>query len=125
MKHVEQLHPILRELVEKGVPLTFTKDCIIVPGFYKSGDVKLWFQEDARHPESDSEPVLYARDRYGKETPISQLDDIVELNFYWWTTSKERAPGWSNPDPRWVPLLVEHGFVEVQEVRNYVPRVQR
>ena len=124
MKHTEQLNPILRELVEGGVPLTITKDCMIVPGFYKSETVKLWFREDTR-PGSTAEAVLYARDRYGKETPISQLDDLVELNHYWWMTSKDRGnAGWVNPDPVWVQLLVEHGFIEVKEVRTYVPKVQ-
>ncbi len=125
MTHLKQLNPILAELVAKGVPITFTKDAIVVPGFYKSDTVKLRSDDADLHPESDVEPPLVATDRYGKDTKITQLDDLVELNFEWWEASRDRGnPGWTKPDPNWVPLLTEHGFIEARQDVTYVPRVR-
>lgn len=121
MNHLQQLHPILLELVAKGVPITFTKDAIILPGFYKSGDLKL-----VKISDEPANAAFHAIDRYGKTTPIHHLGDLVELNFEWWETSRTRGnAGWTSPDPAWVQLLTEHGFIAAKETTIYAPRVSR
>lgn len=102
------MNKIIEELIENNIPVITTfnpqtkKKEYILEGFYKSGTVKLIETDDK----------LTAIARYNEETNIESLYDIVQLNYEWWISSKERFDGWKNPDQLWIPLLIKYNFIK-------------
>ena len=102
------MNEIILELIKRGISVTTEFDKTIdkvvytVNGFYKSGTVKLIEEPDG----------LYVHQRYDQVDKVESCREIVSLNFYWWNHSKDRFDGWKDPDPRWLPLLIDEGCVE-------------
>lgn len=101
----------IQELLEAGVEVSLTKDSFVVEGFYKSGNIEIKCRN-----ESD----WYAVARYQEKTDIETVEDIVGLNHAWWYISKERYDGWSQPDSRWLPLLVKYGYVTAKVIPEQI-----
>ena len=87
-----------------------------VEGFYKSD--KLYICE--------SEGQIHYMTRYGEcEELFGTMDEVVKKlcseNMYWWKVTCERNPRSTIAfDGRWLPLLVEHGFVKPIVETRYV-----
>lgn len=83
-----------------------------IDGFYKSGTVLL----------IDKGEKLIAISRYNEQTDIFDLIDLVQLNYSWWNTSKDRFSGWRHPDPKWIPLLEKYGFItkKTETITTYI-----
>lgn len=108
------LHPIIEFLVRHGIPVSLClhRDGQIVynvDGFYKSGNVSL-----VPHGKN-----FKAVARYGEETEINDVRDLAALNLHWWNSSNDRFDGWAEPDPHWLPLLIEFGMVKEKIVKTY------
>ena len=111
------MNQIIKDLLESGISvrMDFNKETkqveYVVDGFYKSGEIKI----------IETEGKLTAHARYNEVTEIDSLDDIIELNYIWWDSSKDRFEGWKTPDARWLPLLLKKGWVteEVNIVKTY------
>jgi hypothetical protein len=97
----------IQELLEAGVNVALTKDSFIVDGFYKSGSVEIT---------CFGESNWCAVARYQQKTDIEDIKDIVALNYEWWQNSKERFEGWSQPDSRWVDLLLKYEYITAEVV---------
>ena len=112
------MNKIIEELLKKGVPVEMihNKDTdkteFVLDGFYKSGEIRL----------IEKEEKLYAHARYNEVTEINSLFDLVNLNYDWWKYSEDRFDGWINPDPTWLPLLLEFGLVkeETKTITTYL-----
>ena len=103
-------------LIEAGVPVTFTKDGVVLEGFYKSGNVTL-----VERPHDL--PTLIAIDRYKEETVIQDVQDIIDLNFDWWERSRTRGvDGWERPAGGWLSLFEAQGLVEKRTKTIYEPK---
>jgi hypothetical protein len=81
-----------------------------VSGFYKSGTVTVYQIGE----------TLYADSRYNEVDPLDEFDadpfeSLVNLNYQWWTRSKDRFEGWASPDASWAPHLVDLGLVKRKE----------
>ena len=120
---MSNLENLIRTLLLKGITISgvqFNKDgnlCYAVDGFYKSGCAYVY---------QDGETII-ANMRYGDSVIISESDaspfqELVALNYEWWDKSKERLDDWKTPDARWMPHLIEHGFVKekVDTVKTYI-----
>lgn len=98
----------IEELVEAGIPVTLQKGgSFYIEGFYKSGGVTV-----ERYTKNDWQLVA----RYNETTHIDTLDDIVEINYNWWQRSKERNEFWQQPDPAWIPLLIQFEFIKEKNI---------
>lgn len=111
--HIEGFDPLIQDILNTDIPMTlkrmgFTSASFTLPGFYKCGEVTLY---------KDGERWM-VKDRYDKCTPIDSLQDLVELNFYWWKTSKNRG-GWEEPDSHWVGELIKSGYIRKVERTVY------
>lgn len=100
----------IEELVEAGISVTLQKgNKFRIEGFYKSSGVTIEninaFQQE-----------WVANARYNEVTRIESLRDIVELNYYWWDRSKGRSEYWEQPDPLWVPLLLQFKFIAAKTI---------
>lgn len=102
--------PFILELIINNIPVSLRVESNIlvyeIGGFYKSGTVSIWRKFCALETEE-----YIAKDRY-KEQSFSTFEDLVYLNASWWESSKDRHDGWEQPDPRWAPLLLKHGYIE-------------
>lgn len=72
-------------------------------GFYKSDRIKLYENDHG---------TLNAISRYNEVDIIDNFYNLVALNYRWWVSSKERFEGWKVPDGKWLPYLIEEGFIE-------------
>lgn len=106
-------HPIILEMVSRGIEPKIKAVGLELEGFYKSGTVILFV---------DHKNKLMAIDRYSMMTTIETLQDLVELNLYWWSASMSRSPNWVNPSEPWRSIAIEMGLLEVKEtiVKEYV-----
>lgn len=102
---------LIKEMNRKGVPFTLngTTGEIQLSGFYRAQGVLMEIGE------GDAIRVI---DRRGT-TPVKVFDDLVKLNFEWWTRSNARGEN-LNPDRPWLDEFLEKGWVKRQVV--YVPR---
>jgi hypothetical protein len=113
------MNPIIREIIEKGIRVIIEynketkKDEYVLHGFYKSGTATLFEDLDGR---------LMARARYNEITPINTFNDIVYLNYEWWTNSRHRNECWEEPDKEWLPFLIEAKLIKVETKTRYVPK---
>lgn len=111
------MHSIILEMLDKGFQFNLYKKeekmYFQLEGFYKSGTVDL-------HVDDNGE--LIAESRYNKKEVITSFDDMVALNYDWWSSSKDRADFWQTPNEKWLPYLIEMGYVkvEVKTVTKYV-----
>lgn len=106
--------PIIAGLIDGGVEVIVRKGSFVVRGFYKSEEVAL-------HTTGNTSMV--AVDRYGESVDLDELRDLVQLNFDWWQDSAKRGnAGWSQPDPMWVPLLTQFGFITKRTIDVYEPK---
>lgn len=107
-------HPLITEMVIKGIEPTIKAGGLSISGFYKSDTVLLYFdiQKDG----------LVAEDRYGDKTEIETLRDLVELNLLWWAASANRSPTWLHPQQPWRDIAIEMGLLEAKEtiITEYV-----
>jgi hypothetical protein len=81
-------------------------------GFYKSDRIMLYENDHS---------TLTARSRYDEIDIIDNFYNLVALNYRWWISSRERYDGWKVPDSKWLPFLIEEGFVveKVDVVKSY------
>ena len=113
------MNPIVREIVEKGIRVVIEydketkKDEYVLHGFYKSGTIRLFEDKDGH---------LMARARYDEITPINTFNDLVYLNYEWWTTYRNRSECWEEPDKEWLPFLIEAKLVKVETKTRFVPK---
>ena len=95
------MNAIILDLLKNNISVAFSYNYetseieYTIDGFYKSGMVLLIERGEK----------LIATSRYNEQTDIINLIDLVQLNYNWWDTSKDRFSGWKNPDPKWIPLL--------------------
>ena len=115
-KHIPWTEYTIQEILEKGINVMIEfdpaseKNHYIIRGFYKSDYITLSEDEDG---------ILIAEARYDERTRIDCFDDLVHLNNAWWLSSRYRFEGWEQPDPQWLPFLLEKGLIkeEVGESR--------
>lgn len=113
------MNKIIEEVLKKGITvnLSFNKEknkiIYTIDGFYKSGTIDL--------EEKDDNDILIATARYNEQTLVESFDDLVSLNFSWWSYSKNRNECWNAPDSKWLPFLIDSGLVEkyVETVIKY------
>lgn len=114
------LQELIIELLKEGVLINEVKlkqidnlTCLSyrIDGFYKSGGVDLYETSDG----------IFAEARYNEINQIESIDDLISLNYTWWQRSKERYDGWTNPDSKWINLLLRKGLVteKVKTVKTY------
>lgn len=115
------LHPILRELIDGGVPVTITSSCFLLHGFYQDVWLKLYPDRN------DYSHAFRAVGPHGSIGGVDNLLDVVKLNYETWKRCRQQCgnAGWTSPDPAWVQLLTEHGFIAAKETTIYAPRVSR
>lgn len=103
-----EIPSIIEDLVRRGIPVTLHLEEGVIgyrlSGFYKSNSVILF----RNHCQEES---FYLKDRYNTHV-ISGLSDLVYHHAHWWESSKDRADAWSQPEELWIPLLLEHGYIE-------------
>jgi hypothetical protein len=108
------VHPIVAEMLARGIEPTLTAEGLVLQGFYKSGTVTLVMTQEGK---------LYLHSRYDhyEKDEITSLRDIVEINIYWWEYSKDRNPNWAVPCEPWATLAVEMGLLKktVRQVTEY------
>lgn len=109
---------LLMDLMIHKIPITMylvenNKIAYSVPGFYKCNTVNLIQKDDK---------FWYVHQRYNQIDIIECLYDLASINKRWWERSKDRYEEWIAPDPCWVDVLLEFGFIkkEVKEVVNYI-----
>ncbi len=102
------MNKIIQEALESGITFTIQfnkttgKTEYIADGFYKSGTITL----------TEEDNVLVAKARYDERCEITDLRDLVMLNFKWWERSKERYEGWKAPANQWLPLLIKEKLIK-------------
>ena len=101
----------IQELLEYDIPVSLTKDSFIVDGFYKSGNVEVHCQ---------GENNWFAKARYNEITDVEDLQDLVALNYRWWQRSHYRSYSWSQPDSRWIKLLIEYEYVTAKVIPEQI-----
>lgn len=97
---------------------------IKVPGFYKHGEVTVYF-----FPGKDvairgfTYHEYQVMGRYGPIDEIRDFDGLISTNFVEWQNYQDRAPGWNVPDSRWLPHLLRTGRIKKHEttVVSYLP----
>ncbi|HDR9033341.1 TPA: hypothetical protein QDB07_000790 [Burkholderia vietnamiensis] len=106
------LPPLLKTMNRNGVPfqLDGASGAITVDGFYKAGGITLEIGDD---------DTITAVDRRAR-TVVSTYDDLVRLNYDWWTRSNGRGENLS-PDRPWLDAFLEKGWIK--RVVIFVPRV--
>ena len=113
------MNPIVREIIEKGIQVLIEynqetkKDEYVLHGFYKSGHIRLF---------EDAEGHLMSRARYDEITPINTFNDLVFLNYEWWTAYRDRNECWEEPDPQWIPFLIEAKLSKIETKTRFVPK---
>ena len=95
-------HPLIAELVQRGVVMTIIPEGVSIEGFYKSGSISLTMNEFGH---------IFAHSRYGESVEIRTLEDLVGYNLVWWRYSKDRSPAWSIPTEPWASMAVEFKFL--------------
>ena len=81
-------------------------------GFYKSSGIKLY--EDSN--------FIYALARYNEVTTLSEenpFESLIYLNYTWWKNSKNRGGEWSNPEEKWLPYMLEYGWIKEVKTVSY------
>lgn len=103
------MHKLIEEILKKGFSLEVSYNNFSerfefkLDGFYKSGSVVLYEDEDGD---------LRAVSRYQQIDVITTFYDLIALNYHWWQLCKDRYDGWANPDSNWLPFLIDEGFVK-------------
>lgn len=106
------MNKLIEEILKKGFILELTYNIANerfeygLDGFYKSGKIIIYENDYGS---------LTAVSRYNQIDIIENFYNLVALNHQWWYSSRERFDGWSQPDSKWLPYLIEEGFV-VKEV---------
>jgi hypothetical protein len=103
-------NPIIKELLDRCIPITLKKEGFEVEGFYKSNYMLL--------QPSDNDAFI-AMDRYNETTDIDNFDDLVRLNYKWWFKSRDRFEGWKDPDQRWLEDMERLGLIEEVVITEY------
>lgn len=111
MTDIRIIPSFIQELLEAGVDVSLTKDGFVVDGFYKSGTIEV---------KQNIGNGWEAFARYGSVDPIRDTIDVVGINYHWWQQSKDRFDGWSQPDSRWLPLLVKYGYVTAKVIPEQI-----
>lgn len=75
-----------------------------ISGFYKIRNVKLYI---------DNDDIICYQDNM--VDIVKSFEDLVEINRFWWNSSKERYDGWVNPDHNWINSLIEFGYIKKKE----------
>lgn len=121
----KEQYEIIEQLVKNKIPvkLKWWEDrvCYELEGFSKSGTVLLYPCKFEAGENTDM-PYFTCEQRYDKQDEIFSLQDIVFVNYKWWLDYKDRDP-FQNPDHRWVPLLINFGYIkeEVETKKIYKP----
>lgn len=102
------------QLFEEGAPATrilWNKDEnrweMKVDGFYKHGEVTVYFVEDSKNAWRETFNVV---GRYGDLDEVGNFDDLADLNYYQWSEWRDR--GFNEPNSAWLPFLIEMGRVK-------------
>ena len=110
------LSPLMKEIIEEalkrkaeiGIVLLNEKQIAIqVSGFYKSDTVNLV-------DKGKEEGFLIAITRYDQHDEIHNWNDLVELNFEWWDSSKNKFTGWRTPNDVFKQDLIDKGLYSEQ-----------
>lgn len=118
----QEQYNIIEELLKNEIPVKMRWEegriCYELEGFSKSGFVMLV----PVNSKEDPNLLFVCKQRYNKESDIVDLRDIVFVNYCWWLDYKDREP-FQNPDPIWLPLLIQFGFIkeEVETKKVYKP----
>ena len=78
-----------------------------VDGFYKHGEVTVYFVEDSKNHWRETFNVV---GRYGDLDEVSNFDDLADLNYYQWSEWRDR--GFNEPNSAWLHFLIEMGRVK-------------
>jgi len=87
-------------LIDNGIKADISHDVlkmknyIKVFNFYKSDTVEIYEEEGS----------FIAHSRYDIKTPINSIEDLVQLNYQWWQSSKAKLEDWETPSPEWETL---------------------
>jgi hypothetical protein len=103
-------NPIIKELLDRHIPIIVTSEGFTIEGFYKSNCILLQL--------SDNDTFI-AIDRYGESTDIDNFDDLVRLNYKWWHESKDRFEGWQYPDKKWLEDMERLRLIEKVIITEY------
>lgn len=97
------MNKIIKQLVENNISFESfyniykEEPFYKISGFYKSGEIILNHVENSEN--------LIAKARYNQHTIISDIEDLVKLNYSWWNSSKDRHNDWNLPEQQWVSLM--------------------
>lgn len=101
---------LIQEMNRRGVRFNFGGNGqILVDGFYKNGPLTLDIKGD----------LIIATDKRGKSKTITELQDLVTLNFSWWKRSSSRGV-YLVPERPWLDEFVKTNIVKRQVI--YVPK---
>lgn len=105
-KHLENVPPIILELVEAGVEVKLTKKGYQICGIGKIGSVTLTARngQGGTFPSFES-PYIAVDDRYGKSYDIHETTDVVRIVDDWWESKPECGFG-----DGWKELLIKFGY---------------
>jgi hypothetical protein len=115
------MNPIIQEILERGIKVTIAfnqeiqQNEYIIDGFYKSGTITL---------SEDDDGILVAEARYDERTRIDSFLDLVCLNNAWWLSSRHKFEGWEQPDPQWLPFLLEKGLIREERKVIYISTIK-
>ena len=109
------MESVIKELLSNGIQIELTlknnQIAYKIYGFYKSDHVTLYEESDG----------WYAEARYNEVTSVTDIDDLIELNYDWWQLSRERADAWSIPSIGWSDLMIKRSLLKIKVTTTYDP----
>lgn len=111
MAHLEQLHPIIRELVVAEIEVCIVRGGYRLLGVPKVDSITLVPLDGTTYP------FQMFDNRYMQgHTNVMDLDDVLHYVYGWWMRKPECTLG-----AGWKRLLVQHKFIEERTVTQLVP----
>ena len=106
---MNKLEEIILETVKYNIPVTIKwKDDKLmyeIPGFSKCGTVDLYY--------NSTDDIVFAEQRYNRRDELYDFRSLVHLAYCWWLDYKDRSP-FENPDSYWKQLMVDYGFLNIE-----------
>lgn len=105
---------LIQDLIKEKFPVQFKieEGFFIVGDFYKSHELKLVLDDDDK---------LIAFDKEGNKGVVSSIEEIVNLNFYWWISSQTRQ-GYPQLTRHWTEQFLKRKWLKI--VRVYTPDLE-
>jgi hypothetical protein len=104
-----QVPAAIQEVVAIGVGARYdeTLNGWVVPGFYRAKGLLIRYDE--KNTQGTAVPLSNKRIQ---GQPVKSFDDLVELNYAWWNTSRKESLEFEIPEDGWKEEFVDREMVE-------------